>query len=247
MKKIIVAMALGLSSVSSFADFPESNIQEFQGSYNSPSGTAKANRFSFTGVDFGENPEFSVEKQAGVFFLETPNESLQIEGLPEMISELQELRWNGVSLKTVPGSIDLDLLNITGSAPDNSLLINDLKLDCQHGVVQGELMEEILDSCLNTNGVFTLKLVKTTKEGKTDKIENIWLSTKDTKMSFKLKAAGATIKGRGATFYEANTVKIRIDKAKAGFFNVRGKLFKELKKMESENISVNLPWIEIKF
>lgn len=240
-------MTLVAMSVYSYADFPESNIKEFRGSYTSPSGIAKAQNFQFTGTDFGLNPEFSVEKQAGVFFLETPNETMQIENLPEFIMELEKVGWSGINLTTTPKSIDLNFEKITGSAPDNSLIIDKLALSCQHGMLQDELMPEILDSCLNNEGVFSLKLMETTKEGKTDKIQNIWFSTKGTKMNFKLKAAGATIKGRGATFYEDNIVKIRIDKAKAGFFNVRGKLFKELKKVENENITVNLPWIEIQF
>jgi hypothetical protein len=247
MKKLIMAMALGAVSVYSYADFPDSNIQEFQGSYTSPSGNANAQKFEFTDIDFGPNPQFSVEKQAGVFFLETPNEMMQIENLPTFIADLEQVEWSGVNLKTNKTSIDLNLFKVTGSAPDNSLVIDNLTLDCQHGTFQGELMLEVLDSCLNKEGVFSLKLMETTKEGRTDKIQDIWFSTKATKMNFKLKAAGATIKGRGATFYEDNSVKIRIDKAKAGFFNVRGKLFKELKKMENENITVNLPWIEIQF
>ena len=63
-------------------------------------------------------------------------------------------------------------------------------------------------------------------------------------MDFEMKAQGLKIKGNGKTYYENNQIRIRIDKAKVGFINVRGRLFKELEKLESDKVQVNEPWIE---
>ena len=64
--------------------------------------------------------------------------------------------------------------------------------------------------------------------------------------SLKIKASvNAKIKLNGGVSYDetTNVVAIRIDKAKAGFFNVKGKLFKEIKKKESEFLKVSSPYI----
>ena len=71
------------------------------------------------------------------------------------------------------------------------------------------------------------------------------MSTQDGIMDFKVTAAGKTVRGEGETYFDGDTVRIKITKAKYGIFNVRGLLFKELESLASEKIRINNPWIEI--
>ena len=76
-------------------------------------------------------------------------------------------------------------------------------------------------------------------------ISNLKLTSQNNKMNYQIKASGYNIKGHGETYYQDGLVKIKISTAKVGFLNVRGKFFSELRKMESNTIRVNEPWIEI--
>ena len=49
----------------------------------------------------------------------------------------------------------------------------------------------------------------------------------------------------GEIYYDKDSIRIKINRVKAGPFKVTGTFFKEIKKQESDKLIVNRPWIEI--
>ncbi len=245
MKKLL--MSLLLASMSTYAFFPLTDVENFEGSFNDPIGSATADSFNIPDYQLGTHVEFSVERQAGIYILQTPVEEIQLDQLPELVYQMMDLDWNGAYLSSDQNEFQIGLTTLNGVHTTGSLKLNELHLTCLSSGIITDLMDEVLDSCLNNESSFSLDYLSLTQEGETSTLENLQFDISGDNLGFKIKAQGFTVKGKGEVYYQPGLVKIKITKAKAGIFSVKSKLFKELKALESENISVNNPWIEIAY
>jgi hypothetical protein len=227
------------------SNFPNSKIENFSGSYLSPSGLATASRFEYdTYVE--ETPSYRIEKQGDSLFLISDLSEFQIDNLPEIIDELSSLEWSSISVESTAKEITLSIPSFSGESINKSIDISNLNLKCTARDEVGELSHLILDACLNTKGSFSFSSVSIMdkKEDKRTILDSLNLTVIKNKLNFSIKQ-GVTIKGDGDIFYEDDSVRIKIKKAKAGIINVTGRLFNELKKLESDSIKVERPWVEI--
>lgn len=240
------AILLCGSQLTMAAPFPLASVTDFTGEYNTPSGSASASTFVYADYDFGENPEFSVEKQAGALFLKAADEEFQIDNLPSMFEDLNVASWSGVSLTSDGEKVGFVLKKLQGDAEASKLYLSNFKVNCDNSGSDGELMEQLLDSCLNNKGKVRIGLLKSTdkEKNKTTSISSLYLSVDGDKLYFSMKQ-GVTVKGYGRVFYEGDKIRIKVNKVKAGFLNVTNKFWGEIKKAESESIILNRPWIEI--
>ncbi len=241
MKKLLWPILL--ASQLCYAEFPISQIESFEGNYADPSGIAHADYFSIPQYNIGENAEFSVERQAGVFVLSTPYEDIFLDSLPESLYELQNLNWSGLNMNVLPLEFHLNVNNLDGSHTEGQMDLRGLSLTCIHSGIEDEVQNEFMDACLNNDMSFSLDSAYV----KNISISNVSSSIQQNKMSFKLKVKGFNVMGSGESYFEPGLVRIKISKAKAGFINVKNMLFKELEAMENENIVIANPWIEISY
>lgn len=229
-----------------FAQFPISNIENFNGNYADPSGTATASDFFYDTIDFGKNPNFTVERQAGLINLRTQSEEFTWENPPLFIDELNTLSWQGIHLNSNQNHFSLQVPHFSGNSENASFSTSNLNLNCKHaGNNYGNLTSELLDACLNNNANFNTSSISFSNARGTT-LNKLNFDIRQNKLNFSVNV-GVTVKGDGQIWYEHENkvIKIKIDKAKAGFLNVRGKLFSELKALESNKIHVQEPWIEI--
>lgn len=91
-------------------------------------------------------------------------------------------------------------------------------------------------------------------EGTNASFKNLVLTFKNGSFDLELKASlsvSVNVKGEGKVEYlpkgQDFDLKIKIDKLKASFLNIRDDLFKELKKSESEKLKIQEPYIYIAF
>lgn len=245
MKKGIFICILTLST-QVFAQFPIANIEKFSGNYRDPSGSATASDFLFDNIDFGQNPTFSVERQAGLINLRTNAQEFTWENPPAMINDLSDLNWDSITLNSTPESFSLEIPSFNGSSVDANFSTTNLSLKCDHaGTNLGDLTSELLDACLNNSSEFYTSYISFSNNKGTS-LSGLGLYVNKNYLNFNVKV-GVNVKGNGQIWYDHSKkqIKIRIDRAKAGFINVRGKLFDELRALESEKIRVNEPWVEI--
>lgn len=242
MKKILI-LTLCFLSTSVFAQLPVVDIADFSCTYKGEVGRATASVFRYDDLDFGLSPEFSMFKQADVFFLKTPDEEIQLDTLPEAINDLKEVAFKNIALKTTETKVELSVPSLNGVTVDSSMSISNFKLSCSGAQSSAELKEHVLDTCFNKLG--TMALGKFT--GKDSSINNLKVLTNKGRLSFSAKVKGVTAKGSGTTQYRAsdNKIIIRVDKVKAGFLKVTKKFFKSLSEIESDKVVVKRPYIEI--
>lgn len=242
--KYIAAILLAITTTA-YAELPQGTISNFSGNYLEPSGTAHASEFNFAEAQFGKDVDFSIEKQAGVFYLQTPDESVEINGVPDMLLSLNTLSIKDVNLSSTKQNISFGVEHLSGRNTDQNLAVNGLSINCDYEAFDGEVMSEVLHSCLNKKGTIRLANFLSQSNKTATTISNLYLQTTNNKMNFQIKASGYNISGYGETYFEPGKIRLKITKAKVGILNVRSKLFSELEKAEGQGIHVNEPWVEI--
>lgn len=228
-----------MMSITAHAQIPNINIEKFQGSYNAPNGNATAQTFVYENTDFGANPTFDMFIQAGELVLNTPDDEIRVQSLPGAVEDWESLEVENIDLKSNDSKILLDSGKISFKThKGKESYISGLKIDCSK--TQKNLVDGILDLCLNQKMTAYLPGIKDVSISSL----NLWAT--DNRLNFSFKNS-VWIKGHGKIWYHADQklIKIRIDKAKAGFFNVTGKVFAELKAQENDFIKVNRPYVEI--
>jgi hypothetical protein len=250
MKRIMI-IGLVTCSTSVLAEFPLGNISEFTGSYSEPSGKATASNWEYKDLSYKAPVDIEIEKQAGLMYLSIENNEFEFDQIPKEIEQLQFIDWSAFNLQSDGKKFQLNLESLLGnsvsSTDSHSIDLKKLNIECDNleSTEERTIAEEFLDSCLNNYGNFSVGSMVTVKDGKTETVSNVNFNTDQNKLTFKMKAKGFTLKGRGEIYFEDDSIKIKIDKAKAGMFNAKSKLFKEFKKQESDKLIVNKPWIEI--
>ena len=239
--KIFTLMASGIFvAQAAFAQLPTLQVENFSASYNSPEGHARADVFVYEQTDFGSPVDFEFYQQAGEFVLSSSEEEFRVGGLPQEVYD-----WKSVELERVDISSSADKFTFDSKRIDYVThegergSISQVQLDCE-SAGKSDVADSFLQLCLNQKMYFYIPFISAAP---VDNI-NIWANKNVLRFSLK---NGVWIKGDGAIFYDEDQklVRIRIDKAKAGFLNVTGKLFAELKKLEGETMTVKRPWIEI--
>ncbi len=243
MKFIILALSLSLNLIAE--PIPFINIKGFSGLYENSIGKGEVEAFLYEDYDL-KNSEFTIERQANSLLLITENEEVSLEFLPDFIHELKKINWNYVALKTDKENISLEIPNFIGVSRDQDLDIKGFKLECDISNFDEDLKSKIFDSCLNKKGVLEFSKISHKKiDEKRLTITNFWLSNKENKFSINLRYSKKNIKGYGRVYFRNNKIEMNIIKLKAGIFNVKNILFKELSKLESESLEVKKPWIKI--
>lgn len=241
--KYLLALCLTLNL---FAEpIPLVNIEGFSGKYEDSSGSGLVEIFNYGEYDF-INSEFLVEKQAGTLLLKTEDEEIILDSLPEFIHELKKLSWNHLAFKTTEEKISLSVPSFAGVSLEDDLDIKGLELNCDLTDLEDELSNIAYDSCFNNKGVLKFSKISHKKvDEKRLTITNFWLSNNENKFSINLRYSKKNIKGYGRIYFRNNKLEINIIKLKAGIFNAKNILFKELSKLESEGLEVKKPWIKI--
>ncbi len=241
MKKTILACALLSMAMPIVANEYQATVKNFNLNYNFPSGTANSQELIYKNYQYYGATGYNVELQAGVLLLETPDDIIHLDNLPDSITEVNALTISGLNLTSNSQLVALEANRLATQSTDSSIDIRNFAIDCDYEDIDEELMQEVLHSCFNVGG--NIDLGSFISNG-SEVISNTEFSLNRNNMDFEMKAQGLKIKGNGKTYYENNQIRIRIDKAKVGFINVRGRLFKELEKLESDKVQVNEPWIE---
>lgn len=241
MKLVIIILMM---CISLWASEPMVQIKNFNATYDEPSGLGSVDYLKIKELyNFENKTEFGLEKQASKIILSLPQEDIEIEGIPEFIHTLKYL--DVVKLKSLikENSIDISFDKFSGNTTDMSVGIDQLSLSCFNDTI-GESL--VLDNCINGTSKFEIEylLYKTEKE---TKIQNLSFNIKDNSFNINLKTKGQNIKGNGSITFNKREMQIviKIDKVKAGFISVKGMVFKELKKIESDKVIVDKPWVTI--
>ncbi len=228
-------------TTSVMAQVPHSRIINFNGKYFNESGKATAQEFMFDQIQYEKNSEFELVKQSSQFYLITPNEEVELSFLPESVHQLENLEVKNLDIISTENKLNLDLNKLSGFTLDKSLNVNSLKMSCFSK--NKNYVQSTIDLCLNNQTKMTSSLIKSNGENYSD----ISIIISDNILNFRAIIFGMNTTGDGTISYDVinDSILIRIDKIKAGFFPVTQLVFDKLKDKETEKFKVNRPYIEI--
>lgn len=242
MKTSILACALVMIMAPAKANNDVASITNFNLNYHSPSGSASSAELHYNQYNYPAHTNYNVELQGGILTLETPDDLIQLDNMPDSLSQVDSLEVSNLNLKSNSSSIALRLNHLNTKAQKSAMDLDRLSINCGYRASNDTFTHELLDSCFNNKGRLGLGFYK--DKGK-EVLGSTIFNTNGNNMNFQVRSQGHNIKGNGKTYYSNGLLRIRIDRARVGIFNVRARLFNELNKLRSTKISVHEPWVEI--
>lgn len=266
MKSQILAwsMILAVSSSCQTSDLLNMTGQKVDVSYQIPDGEITGPMtFDINGRKWSDNRILlAFDETAKVITLEGSQESATFEA-PEWWSPLHSIEAVGSDLKIVNNNPTLfTMRSAEASYGEDHYNMSNFSLTCAQPA-QGQMP---LENCLQkgalrmsqfnmgSSGLVNQVLGFMAMNQSTTSLSNMELDFNRNAFTLEAKAKlslTVTIKGEGAIEYmEASSpydLRIRIDKFKASFLNIKDDLFNELKKSEGPNLKVAPPYIYVTF
>lgn len=267
MKTVSLMFLLLVIPCLAIAEFPAIKITNFDVSYTDPSGSGTATSFE-TPNEYVTLKDKSFDilfiKKDGTFIFTYGSNEFLLESPPTMLLDANNFDWSNFNLISGGNKINLSLDSLNYQSTTESGLLRSLKIDCtENGSNDDELGVKLLDSCLKQSKIslqqmrtvtnatlvnFIPKVVFNEEAQETTEIKNLILNVANHTFALKVTAKldiTATLKANGKVWYlkDENKIKIQLDKAKVGFFSVKGKIFAEFEKDTSGKIVVQRPYI----
>ncbi|POB12782.1 hypothetical protein [Halobacteriovorax sp. DA5] len=243
--------------------FPIGKINQLNANYTSPKGTGTSKEISIKGFGDFINPNLEVENYGGTLIFSIDNESFELDLSSLQINDAEKIGISNINYNNGDTNIGLNLNQVQASGEGFSTRLSGTSLECQKQSREGNEYEQLLQNCfnylsLNVGSAFFQSSERSfynlTNEyetlGSAVEIDDLKLNIRGGKFDGHLKgnvSKGVKVKFEGRASYDLGNkiVNIRIDKAKAGLFNVRRTIFKELERFENDKIEIDEPNIYI--
>lgn len=237
------------------------NVTGFSGNYDAPNGSGEADNFE---VPFkNKKITISIEAEGQGYVLRAGDRRWDYAEPADWISDLKTADWSGVDVVVNENSQRAAIGHLNGVHEDKRIVIEGLSAQCQGS-------SQLVESCLNGEGSISLSKLIYQSASRSDQtsaiiraivkaldlsgraddttVESLQLNIGQNKFKGSVKVnvgVSATVKFEGLVEYIKSEKKtaIRLDKAKASFLDVRGKIFDELEQAQSETLIVERPWI----
>ncbi|WP_157680509.1 hypothetical protein [Bacteriovorax sp. Seq25_V] len=246
-----------------YAELPNGQIQALNANYNSPTGTGTAKYINID--EFGEyrNPQLEVENYNGTLMFSIEDKSFELDLSMLGVSDAQTIGLNNLNFSNNSKNIALNFSSAKALDDDFSFSVSNPSVDCTRTGIFDDIKTDLLSNCLKYSKLRISRLdfrsdtseftnLITEEEITSSKIDlsDFKLDINSGKFKGEVKSSmsqGLTIKVEGLSQFkvESNQIEIKLDKAKAGIFNIKSKIFDELEKMDSDTISVREPYITI--
>lgn len=264
-----------LLSTPLFAGFEKSQITNFSGQYVLERGQGHADVWQLPGKTAYQNVDFEIYKEETALRLVHPEGEQIFEEIPEFILNIEKVILNQVQHSTTSSTVSSAIGLLEGFNPQNHLIVEDTKIDCQKNSSLSSEWKKVIDAC-TTDGTLSIshilieeksrsnrtlaaflkelfKGIKKTTQSDTE-LNNLKFSV--TRNKYKLAVSAkldikVNLTMNGEIEYmphgEKNIIKIKIDKAKAGFLNITDKVFTALEQRQGAHLSVQRPYVYLSF
>ena len=266
MKKILALLIVSLVPLISAAVWSDINVVNFYGDYVEPYGKGKAKSFLSESNHLGGIP-IEIEKISNQEVSIKYNDNIvSVEGLPESLFDMKQIQWDDFNIDLKKESILLKLNRLSGKSATSETSITNLIANCNVSRRGGDTnYEDLIANCVKQGDITLSSLIN--NNPRKDSILSVFfyhsmnfplasdvtvtdfeMATRSSKftLSTHIKSGlSANIKMSGGIWYLSNTkeVKIRLDKAKAGFISIKNKVFKELESSSDPKLRVSRPYI----
>lgn len=247
MKRLLLGLLLSGFTYSAFSiageEYKANNLVL---EYQKPTGTLSADFLKIKNEDInfgGEDIVADIEAKNDKLVIKLDNFEFELGG--SIFDTIKDYESAIVAVE----KIDSNVTNTEVSASEIDLrsssrtLIRTVDMECASSSAS-----DIIAQCIDS-GVLTVdyilsagsniwkKVLGIQVAGETE-VENTFLEINDGNYTMTLKVSGVKIKVKGTISYDGEVIDLWIKSANAGIINVKGRLLKELKKLENDNIKL---------
>ncbi len=168
--------------------------------------------------------------------------------IPSILNGVKELAIENFNLFLAQNTAHLSLDNYL-SIDDETKNLEDVTLDCiGASSEEQEILDSILDACLSKGDLRFYSF----KDADDFEITNAKASIRNSFIYFEGQIHSTIngkfkLEGKADFNRSSRTFSLRVDKVKFGILSIKGKFFKELKKMEGDSFKVNEPYLYYQF
>jgi hypothetical protein len=220
-----------------------------------------------------KNVQILIEKTESGYTLRSPDNFYQWEDAPSLLMDLELANWNGITVKSQARRFETSATSLVIQRQKNQLSFRNFLVDCRlSSNAHDDFTKTLLEACLNGQSLAKLRSfqkVDKSFEGSSllndllmavtnveiaplseTTVENIDLKINrqafEASLSTKV-VFNTTVKVNGMVYYEndQNRIRLRLDRARAGFINVLSQVFEQLEKNQSAKLIVQRPWVTI--
>lgn len=230
------------------AEVSNLNVSDFNFNYTNPHGEGSAAAFSRSGF-LDEGVYVTVDKEEKDFLLHASGSEtgeFRFKNAPAFMTDAETMTVAGFNLNLAE-AVSLSLTSGRFNSPKDILKIDGMALNCNRNSGASDVMNQLITGCIE-------KLVfKNSKFNKSSDKSDLTVNSADLKINtgkFDLTAEikaqiSGKVKANGNVSYDEQTsiLTIKVSEVKLGILNVRGQVFSELKKSESDKMKVKEPYV----
>lgn len=251
-------------SIPAIADFEKVEMKNLNMNYNNPNGNASADIFESKGKRFINEKMLVTREETQLRLSLNSGEEAILEDVSETILNANPAILSKLNFTSSKDRVDFNMKGAQFVADGSSSSMTGLIFRCIKNSNYDQEWEKYLDAC-TTESLLNLSKLKISNSNNYAQVIKSFVSNNkasdttvtDLRLMVKKRALtfsaniGVKVTGTGAILYkkdgEKNLVQIRIDKVKAGFFNVTNRFFSTLSGVQSTNVRVQKPYIFIEF
>jgi len=267
--KALMLTSLFTISATTFAGLPEAHIKNLNFSYTAPTGSGKVEQIDIPSMDVAASLvdiSASVDVANNKALLNFGGANIEMSPIPDLLKDLQLADIVSLVLNVTSSELNMSGTRVFyKTTKDGAMALENFRAKCLINNNQlPTYQDKILDYCTTDGdvyiGKFTSQSDKTFKsiaaaldittngQGKileSSEIRSINFDNRNHAMSGSVTIDGKTIRFWGGSWYmaEQKTLKIKMDRAKWGLFNITDRMFNELKQKESAKFLVQRPYL----
>ncbi len=239
---------------------PNGFIDTLNATYRSPSGSASANEVGIDGFGNYKNPKMTLLNENGLLVFKFEESQFELDISMFGITDAQNIDITTLNFHNDLENIFLSVEDIVARDEGFNTSLQSAYIDCKRKSKHEDITDDLLSACLTnselkahsgdfqnaTNSFYSVFDNKALGDKITLDDLDIKVTENKLKASFKSNISkGVRVKIEGETHYdsEAKMIKIKIDKAKASFLNIKNTIFKELEQLDVEGLKVEKPYI----
>lgn len=248
MKAFIVASLL--MSFAHAKEVNEVNIKNFNFSYRSPSGEGVAEVFNYKNA-LNNAQKIYVEKHGEDFHFNyegVENGEFTFKGAPALLTEAEEITLSKFNLE-LSQKVSLDFASASFVKNAEVQNVQNLKVNCARKLNAAEFYEQFITGCIESMTLNVASVQSSAEKNLGIKSIELQVKNGNLNLSADVKAQiSGKVRGKGTASYKSadKTVTIKLTEVKFGILDVSNMVFDELKKMESENLKVQKPFVYVK-
>ena len=244
---------------------PNGYIENLNAAYDTPKGSAKADKVKIE--DFGDytNPVMEVENYNGLLIFSLEDQQFELDISMLGITDAKRIDVAELNFNNSDSRIELGLIGADAFDDSFQTNIRNAFINCMRDQRHSDIKDDLLSACLTHSDINIKRAYFKSEDsefhslidrqeilGDAFDLDNLEIKVRNNELRAEFKSSiskGVKVKLEAETHYdlENKRVVVHLKKAKASFFNIKNTIFNALEDIDTEGLEVDRPYIYYSF